>query len=143
MGAIVKKRVAAQGSEGDRYLDLVQAFPLKHLRSDRELAHAIKVINSLIIRSDLARGEQDYLDVLTDIVEKYETENCPMDTVSDAEMLRHLIDARGITQAKLSADVRIPMSTISEVLHGKKKLTRRHIGILAGYFGVGPDVFLA
>jgi len=143
MSAVTRKHVATQGEDRNHYLELVQAFPLKHLRSDRELADAIKVINSLIIRSDLARGEQEYLDVLTDIVERYETENCPMDPVSDAEMLRHLIDARGVTQAKLSADVEIPMSTISEVLHGKKKLTRRHIGILAGYFGVGPDVFLA
>ena len=79
---------------------------------------------------------------ITDIVEKYETENCPMSPVSDADMLRHLIEARGITQAKLSADVHIPMSSISEVLHGKKKLTRRHIDILAKYFGVDPGAFL-
>jgi HTH-type transcriptional regulator/antitoxin HigA len=126
----------------DYYLELVQAFPLKHLRSDRELSKAIKMINSLIIRPKLERGEQEYLDVLTDIVEKYESENCPMSPVSDADMLRHLIEARGITQAQLSADVNIPMSSISEVLHGKKKLTRRHIGILAEYFGVDPGVFL-
>ena len=100
------------------------------------------MIDSLIIRGKLERGEQEYLDVLTDIVEKYETENCPMSPVSDADMLRHLIEARGITQAKLSADVDIPMSSISEFLHGKKKLTRRHIGILAEYFGVDPGVFL-
>ena len=124
------------------YFELVQAFPLRHLRSDRELDEAIKVINSLIVRSSLSRGEQDYLDVLTDIVERYETENCPMSPVSDAEMLRHLIEARGVTQAKLSAEVAIPMSTISEILHGKKKLTRRQVGILATYFSVDPGVFL-
>lgn len=141
MNVAAKSGVATGGR--DRYLELVQAFPLKHLKSDRELSKAIKVIDSLIIRSKLERGEQDYLDVLTDIVEKYETENCPMSPVSDADMLRHLIEARGITQAQLSADVRIPMSSISEVLHGKKKLTRRHVGILAEYFKVDPGVFLS
>jgi antitoxin component HigA of HigAB toxin-antitoxin module len=34
------------------------------------------------------------------------------------------------------------MSMISEVIHGKKKLTRRHLGILAKYFGIPPSVFL-
>jgi HTH-type transcriptional regulator / antitoxin HigA len=137
-----KHRVGTGGERRDYYLELVQAFPLKHLKSDRELNKAIKMIDSLIVRSKLERGEQEYLDVLTDIVEKYEAENCPMSPVSDAEMLRHLIGARGITQAKLSADVGIPMSSISEVLGGKKKLTRRHIGVLAEYFAVDPGVFL-
>jgi antitoxin component HigA of HigAB toxin-antitoxin module len=58
-------------------------------------------------------------DVLTDIVERYENQTHPMPEVSDAAMLRHLIDACGVTQSKLSADVGISMSTISEVLHGK------------------------
>ena len=137
-----RHRVATDGADRDCYLELVQAFPLKHLRSDRQLSKAIKMIDALISRGKLERGEQDYLDVLTDIVEKYETENCPMSPVSDADMLRHLIEARGITQAKPSADVDIPMSSISEVLHGKKKLTRRHIGILAEYFGLDPGGFL-
>jgi HTH-type transcriptional regulator / antitoxin HigA len=134
------KRVAANR---DRYLKLVQTFPLKHLRSDRELREAIKVIKSLIIRGKLACGEQDYLDVLTDIVERYESEHCPMSPVSDAEMLRQLIEARAVTQAQLSAGTGISMSSISEILHGKKNLTRRHIGILAKYFGVTPAVFIA
>jgi HTH-type transcriptional regulator/antitoxin HigA len=143
MSIDARSRLAKDRVERDYYLALVQKFPLKHLRSDRELRKAIKMIDSLIMRDKLKRGEQEYLDVLTDIVERYETENCPMSPVSDADMLRHLIDAREITQAKLSADVAIPMSSISEVLHGKKKLTRRHIGILAEYFGVSPAVFLA
>jgi HTH-type transcriptional regulator / antitoxin HigA len=140
MSVATKRRVATGGR--DHYLELVQRFPLKHLKSDRELSKAIKMINSLIVRAKLERGEQEYLDVLTDIVEKYEAENCPMSPVSDANMLRHLIEARGITQAQLSVDVNIPMSSVSEVLHGKKKLTRRHISILAEYFGVDPGVFL-
>jgi HTH-type transcriptional regulator / antitoxin HigA len=143
MSAVAKKRVPTDEDGKRHYLELVQAFPLRHLQSDRELDEAIKVIDSLIVRSDLSRGEQDYLDVLTDIVERYETENCPISPVSDADMLHHLIEARGITQAKLSADVNISMSSISEILHGKKKLTRKHIGILAEYFGVAPSVFLA
>jgi HTH-type transcriptional regulator / antitoxin HigA len=142
MSVAARKRAATDEDGKHRYLELVQAFPLRHLRSDRELDEAIRVINSLIVRGKRSRGEQDYLDVLTDIVERYETEHCPMSAVSDADMLRHLIEARGITQAKLSADVDMPMSTISEVLHGKKKLTRRHVGILAEYFGVPPSVFL-
>ena len=64
-----------------------------------------------------------------------------MPPVSDAAMLRHLIEARGVKQSKLAADVKIPMSTISEVLNGKRQLTRKHIAIFSKYFGVSSAVF--
>ncbi len=133
-------RASHAGPERDHYLELVQKFPLCPLRSDAELTEAIAVIDSLIIRS-LDDGEQDYLDVLTDIVEKYESDEVPMSPVSDAEMLRHLIEARGISQAKLASDIDIPDSTISEVLTGKRQLTRKHLGAVSKYFNVSPAVF--
>jgi HTH-type transcriptional regulator/antitoxin HigA len=124
----------------DHYLELVQKFPLRPIRSDEELMQAIAVINTLITRG-LDDGEQDYLDVLSDIVEKYETDEHPMQPVSDAEMLRHLIEARGITQARLAADTGVLDSTISEVLNGRRQLTRKQVAIMAKHFGVNPGVF--
>lgn len=132
---------ARAGPDRDHYLKLVRKFPLRPLRSDSELDDAIRMIDSLIIRGDLDVGEQDYLDILTDIVERYEAEEHPMPPVSDADMLRHLIEARGISQSKLAADVKISMSTISEVLNGKRQLNRNHISALSKYFGVPSSVF--
>ena len=130
-------------SKRDSYLELVLKFPLRPLRKDKDLDRALKMIDSLIIRGDLDSGAQDYLDVLTDIVEKYETDEHPMPPVSDAAMLRHLIEGfiAGITQSKLAAEVKIPMSTISEVLSGKRRLNRNHIAALCKFFGVSSAVF--
>jgi HTH-type transcriptional regulator / antitoxin HigA len=137
----IRAEDAQASPERAHYVELVQEFPLRPLRSDEELAQAIKVIDRLIVRGDLDSGEQDYLDVLTDLVEKYEAEEHPMPPVSDAAMLRHLIEARGITQSKLAADVEIPVSTVSEILSGKRTLNRRQIRVLAKYFHVSPLVF--
>ena len=60
------------------YFGLVRSFPLRHLSSDQELAKAIEVIDSLIARGDLDAGEQDYLDILTDIVERCEADQEPV-----------------------------------------------------------------
>jgi hypothetical protein len=95
--------------ERDRYFDLVRKFPLRSLRSDDDLARAIGVIDTLIVRGDLDDGKQDYLDILTNTVEKYEDDEHPMSPVSDSAMLRHLIEARGITQSKLAADARLDL----------------------------------
>jgi HTH-type transcriptional regulator/antitoxin HigA len=139
MPAVVKS--ARKSADQDHYLELIQKFPLRRLRSDEELSNAIKIINSLIVRGDLHSGEQDYLDVLTDLVERYETREHPMPPASEPAMLRHLIEARGITQSKLAADTRILMSTISAVLNGRRRLTRRQVATLSKYFGVPQSVF--
>src|SRR4051794_36379992 len=82
----------------DVYLELVRKFPLRPIRNDKDLDRAIAIIDALIDQDKLSPDEEDYLDVLSDLVKKYETEHHPIPPVSDAEMLRHLIEARGTTQ---------------------------------------------
>jgi HTH-type transcriptional regulator/antitoxin HigA len=129
------------GNVKDRYLELVRRFPLRPIRSDAELDGAVSMVDSLLDRRDLAPEEEDYVEVLGDLVEQYESDAHPMPPVSDAEMLRHLIDAKGVSQTEVSTAAGIADSTISEVLKGKRSLNRKHIGTLARYFNVSPDVF--
>jgi HTH-type transcriptional regulator/antitoxin HigA len=127
--------------EGDRYLELILRFPLRPIRSDQELDQAIGVIDSLIDRRRLKPEERDYLNVLSDLVERYETERHPIPPLSDSELLQHLIELKGVPQAVVASETTIAESTISEVIAGKRKLSRSHIGKLARYFGVQPGAF--
>jgi len=125
----------------DHYLKLILQFPLRPIRSDEELDEAVRVADSLLDRRDLRPEEEDYLDVLGDLIERYETEAHPMAPVSDAAMLRHLIGSKGVPQTEVAEATGIADSTISEVLSGKRGLNRNHIGKLARYFNVSPEVF--
>jgi HTH-type transcriptional regulator/antitoxin HigA len=84
-----------------------------------------------------------YLDALSDLVAAYEDEHYAIEPVSDAQMLRHLMEAKAITQARLSRDTTIPKSTISEILAGKKPFSRQIIRMLADYFRVDATVLAA
>lgn len=130
------------GKTEDRYLDLIRRFPLRPLRTDADLDAAVAVIDGLIDRRTLSAAEQDYLDVLSDLVEAYEDEAEPMPPVSDASLLRFLIEQKGVTQARAATGAGIAESTISEVLAGKRKLNRTQIAKLARYFHVEPGAFL-
>jgi HTH-type transcriptional regulator/antitoxin HigA len=134
---------AVYGKTEDQYLDLVRQFPLRPLRSDADLEAAVAVIDALIDRPRLTAPEQDYLDVLGDLVEAYEAEAVPMRPVGDAELLRFLIEQKGVTQASVATGAGIAESTISAVLTGKRKLNRTQIASLARYFHVEPGTFLS
>jgi HTH-type transcriptional regulator/antitoxin HigA len=131
------------GKTEDRYLDLVRQFPLRPLRSAADLDAAVVVIDVLLDRPRLTAPEQDYLDVLSDLVEAYETETIPMRPIGDAELLRFLIEQKDVTQAAVAVGAGIAESTISAVLAGKRKLNRTQIASLARYFHVEPGTFLS
>jgi HTH-type transcriptional regulator/antitoxin HigA len=136
------KTTTRQREVGTRYLTLIRRFPLRRIRSERELEQAIAVIDELLDRDQLTVDEQDYLDVLGDLVERYEDQAYPIPAVSDAGMLRFLIDQKEVTQADVARATGIREARISEILSGKRELTRTQITKLAAYFHVSPAVFL-
>jgi HTH-type transcriptional regulator / antitoxin HigA len=136
----VKSKFRLKGAARDSYLELVIAFPLASIKSHEQLQEAQKVMDQLLTRGRLDDGEEMYLDALSDLVAAYEDEYYAIEPASDAEMLRHLMEAKGVTQAQLRRDTTIPKSTISEILAGKKPFSRHLIRKLADYFNVDASV---
>jgi HTH-type transcriptional regulator/antitoxin HigA len=131
MGA--KLDFGLKGKNRDSYLGLVSAFPLATIQSDAHLAEAQKVMDRLLAQGKHDDGEAMYLDALSELVAAYEETHHAIEPASDADMLRHLMEAKGVTQAQLSRDAKLPKSTISEVLSGKKPFSRQMIRKLADY----------
>ena len=124
----------------DTYFALVKQFPLTHLRDDDHLDAAQEVIDRLLTRN-LDEGEQDYLDVLTDLVESYENTHVEIPTASEADVVRAIMESNGLSQAKLAKRVGISQSTISAVLNGMRSLTKEQVILLAKEFRLSPLAF--
>ena len=126
------------------YLKLIRKFPLRPIRSEEELDRAIAVVDSLVVRMDeRTPEEQDYLEILSDIVEKYESEIYPEPVVPPHVMLRELIAFRGATRAEVARATGIGESVLSELLRGKRTMGRKTIETLVRYFKVDPGLSFA
>jgi HTH-type transcriptional regulator/antitoxin HigA len=127
----------------DGYFALVREFPLKPIRSERELDRATEIINRLVDRGfeNLTPGEDAYLDVLSDLAKKYETEHYRIEDLSASEMLAYLIENKGVTQRAVAAAIGFPESIISDLLAGRREFNRNHIEKLSAYFHVSPALF--
>ena len=139
----IKTKFGLKGKARDSYLELVLGFPLASIQSDEHLEEAQEVIDRLLAKVRLDRGEEMYLDALSDLVAAFEDEHHPIEPASDADMLRHLMEAKGLTQVQLHRDTGIAKSTICEVLAGKKLFSRQMIRKLADYFKVDVSVLAA
>jgi HTH-type transcriptional regulator / antitoxin HigA len=125
----------------DTYFDLVKTFPLAHIRDDDHLIAAREVMERLL-EKNLDEGEDQYLDALTDLIEVYEDDHVKFPDVSEADVLRELMRANGLTQAALAKKVGVTQSTISSVLNGARSLTKDQVIAIAKFFGVAPGAFL-
>src|SRR5262245_63383917 len=87
------------------YLALIDVFPLRPLRSERDYDAAVTVLDTLAVRPEGSPdpGEQDYLDTLTMLVEAYDREHHDVDTKhgDPLAMLKYLMQESGMTQADL------------------------------------------
>src|SRR5277367_5684457 len=138
-----KMQFQLKGKHRDSYLELVLALPLASIKSEEHLMEAQKVMDRLLAKGELDEGEETYLDVLSDLVAAYEDEHHAIEPASDADMLRHLMEAKGVSQIQLSRETGLPKSTVSEVLAGKKPFSRQMIRKLADYFKVDVSLLAA
>lgn len=136
---MASKQINSQGT--DSYFALIKVMPLRSIATARQLAEAQKMIDSLLAR-ELDSGEEEYLDALTDLVEKYESDNCDFGDATCAQVLAFLIDDRGLSQQKVSAGAGVSKSTISELVHGKRTATVELAKKLGMFFDIAPSVFI-
>lgn len=123
------------------YLELVKKVPLRPIESDQELDRAIATIDALLAKPALSRDEDDYLDVLGDLVYKYERTSQSFEPVPDSVMLQHLMEAKATSRADIHKATGIPVSAIAAVLQGKRDFSREQVAMVSTFFHVAPSVF--
>lgn len=134
-----KKPVARQS---DAYFELVRQFPLVSIKSERQLKSAQRVIDRLLAQ-ELTPGAAQYLDALSDLVATYEDAHHAIAAPSDADLLAHLLETKGISQAQLCRETKLAASTVSAVLSGKRTFTKDMVAKLSDYFQIDRGVLVA
>ena len=125
------------------YLRLVAEHPLRPIRSVGEYNCVAALIDTLSVRDELTPGEQDYLDALTVFVEAYDDahEKDAFVDVSPIEMLKAPMEHRGMTTVALG-ELLGSKGAASEILHGKRGMSKAQMIKLAAHFHVDGGVFL-
>jgi len=129
----------ARGSP--RYIALLLAFPPRPIRSDDEHRRAIEVVNRLLDRPVLTSEEEDYLDVLGLVIADYEDSTYEGPEFTPLERLRHLMEEHALTQAELARRAGVAVTSLSEILNGKRRISPRIRGKFAECFGVSASFF--
>ncbi len=122
------------------YRSLVESFPPRPIRDEKQLNQTWSRIEELLTKPRRSSAEDDYLSLLSDLVEHWEAEQVHMPKLHGIELVRELLDDNQLPQRAL-VEIFATDSIVSEVLSGKRELRRKHIEGLASYFNVSPAAF--
>jgi HTH-type transcriptional regulator / antitoxin HigA len=117
---------------------LAKALP-KVIQSEKENDRCMKTLLALE-QNTLTPEEKDLADLLTLLIEDFEERRYQLPKASPLEAITFLMDQHGLKQKDL-VDVFGTPSIVSEVLSGKRDLTKEHISRLSKRFRVSPELF--
>ena len=126
-----------------QYADLVKLFMPRPIHDRVGLENATEVADMMAGHA-LNREQEDYYDLITDLIAAYEEEHAPLreSRISGVEALRFLLDENGMNASDLSRLLGCHRTLGPKILTGERKLTADHIRILVDRFKVGSDLFL-
>lgn len=139
MTAIAKPRkVTAQ-----RYGELLAAVLPKPIETEAENERALEVVNRLMSKGEkkLTSEERWLLRMLVRLIEDFEEKAYPMDEAPPRAVLQMLMEDRGLKQIDL-AQVFGGRSRVSDVLAGKREISKTQAKALSEFFKVPADLFI-
>ncbi|MBB5059183.1 HTH-type transcriptional regulator/antitoxin HigA [Granulicella aggregans] len=120
--------------------EMIRAGAPRLIHTDEELAEYTEALFGLTAKAERSREDEEAIELLTVLVDRYESERYPMPEAKPAEVLRFLLDQNGLSQRDIAGEMG-GESIVSLVLAGKRKLNRDHIARLSRRFRVSPAVF--
>jgi len=128
-------------STAAEYRDLLVEFVPHPIRSDGDYKRAVAQLEQLMeLRPSTARSR--LIELLATLIERYESRDYPTPDQSPAEVLKHLMNSRGVSAAVLAKATGIPPSTISNILARRRGISKANAVAIGAYFGVSASLFL-
>jgi HTH-type transcriptional regulator/antitoxin HigA len=123
------------------YARLLERTLPRVIRTDEKLAVVTDELNRLDARESPSPEEKELAELLTVLIDEYEERRYPIRKASPQQTLKHLMEARKLTQKDLWK-VFGSKGITSEVFHGKRAISKAHARKLAEFFHVGIELFI-
>ncbi len=126
----------------EKYRALLSATLPSVIDSPAEYNRTEEIFNNLIDKRERAPEEERLFNLLANLLEDYERRTLPtLEKSSPTETLKFLIEENNLRQSDL-AGVFGTQSIVSEVLKGKREITKKQAKALAQRFSVSVELFI-
>jgi HTH-type transcriptional regulator/antitoxin HigA len=111
------------------------------IRSEAELEEYTEKLFKLTAKRRPTRDEREAIDLLSLLIERYESERYKLPEISPLDVLRYLMESHGLKQRDLTEELG-SVTNVSLILSGQRNLTLKHMRVLASRFKIPVSAFL-
>ena len=122
------------------YAELLVKYQPKVIETESENEAALALAEELEHRNRTPE-EDALLDLLITLIEKFEDEHYQLDGSTPQSVLLHLMEARDLKQEDLIGAIG-SRGVVSEIVNGKRGISKAQAKALGEYFHVSPELFL-
>ena len=126
-----------------KYARLANRIVVKAIDTEEEYDHMVAAVEQLMDKGEerLSPEESALLETMAILVQSYDDRHHPLPAVAPNEMLAYLMETSGRT-AKDLLPVLGTRGRVSEVLSGKRSISKEQAKKLAAVFKVTVDLFI-
>lgn len=124
------------------YGKLLAAELPRPIQNDREFERMVARLEELdFSKRKLTPEETALREVLAALVEVYDDGHHPLPDLPPNALVRHLMEQQSLKQADL-VPVLGSRAQLSDLVNGKRSISKAQAKALAEYFGVSPELFI-
>ena len=123
------------------YSKLLAEIAPRAIETEEEYDRLLAVVERLTFAKNLTPEERALYKLLVTLIEVYETENYPIDKSEPYEILQHIMESSGTRQADLVGIIG-SSGVVSEVVNGKRAISKAQAKALGDYFKISPSLFI-
>lgn len=124
-----------------RYGRLLAKTLPRPVRTEAQNRRMTKLLLQLDERADLSAEEEQLAEMLTILIEDFEAKRYPFPPVSPRESLKALMEDRGLRHSDIWP-VLGNKGVASEILNGKRSISKTQAKKLAAFFRVPVELFI-
>lgn len=124
------------------YRSLVALFPPRPIHDRVGFDNTVEMIDTMAGHA-LSKDQEDYLEILSRMIEDYETAARATRKVSGTQLLRALVDEHELTAAAVGKIIGVDSSHAAKIIRGDRSITTSHAKKIARRFAVRMDALLA
>lgn len=113
----------------------------KIIKTDAQYNRYCDLLESLVERGKKTRAVQDEIELLTLLIEKYDSEHNSFDDADPVELLKSLMKEHNMKAVDLANLLDVSEGLVSDILHYKKGLSKETIRILSERFKLNQEAF--
>ena len=126
--------------DGATYSKLLAEIAPRAIETEEEYDRLLAVAERLTFAKNLTPEERALYKLLVTLIEVYETENYPIES-EPHEILQHVMESSGTRQADLVGIIG-SSGVVSEVVNGKRAISKAQAKALGDYFKISPSLFI-